>query len=251
MRSTVVRARAGSPPRGVEDLSGDDEDHLDRESLVLAGQALTWQSVFSSGALTAVPLSGTSALLVRLDEETRPEEWHDRFVMGLVHRMKGELSIAAVTARLLAEAAGEDSGDDTELLASAIDGFVGLLGELEEARTPEGLAEQMVRDVLRTHTALLNGLEHQQVSVREHEEFTIHTVRSASAHLTRSELERLGRQVGLPWPARPKNGLGRDLGMARWRATVQSQRHQMWCRVEKKNVLVTELWFREPRKRPG
>ncbi|MEV5751286.1 hypothetical protein AB0L00_25985 [Actinoallomurus sp. NPDC052308] len=248
MLPTVVHAKAGSPPRGVEDLSGDGEDSLDRESLILAGQALTWQSVFSSGPLTAIPLSGTSALLVRHDGETRPEEWHDRFVLGLVHRMKGELSIAAVTARLLAEAADEDSGEDTELLASAIDGFAGLLGELEEERRPGGLAEQMVRDVLRTHAALL-GLVHQQVSVRRHEEYTIHTIRSVSAHLTRSEIERLGRQVGLPWPARPKNGIGRDLGMARWRTTMESQRHQMWCRVEKKNVLVTELWLRGPQER--
>ncbi|MCO6009178.1 hypothetical protein NE236_29835 [Actinoallomurus purpureus] len=250
MLSTVVHARAGSPPRGVEDLSGDGEDDLDRESLILAGQALTWQSAFSSGTLTAIPLSRTSALLVRHDGDTGPEQWHDRFVLGLVHRMKGELSIATVTARLLAQAAGGDSGDDAELLASAIDGFAGLLGDLDETRTSEGLAEQMVRDVLDTHSALLNGLVHQQLSVRQHEEFTIHTIRSASSHLTRSELERLGRQVGLPWPALPRNGVGRDLGMARWRSLMQSQRHQMWCRVEK-NVLVTELWLRAPEDRSG
>jgi hypothetical protein len=247
MRATVVHARAGYPPGRVEDLSGNGQGALDRDSLVVAGQALTWQSVFSCGPLTAVPVSSTSALLMRHDGDAGLEQWHDRFALGLAHRMKGELSIAAVTARLLTEAASEDSGEDAELLASAIEGFAALLADLEVARAPEGIADRIVADALRTHTVLLGGsLVHQQVSAREHGEFTIHTVRSGSAHLTRSELERLRAQVGLPWPTRPKNGVGRDLGMARWRTTMQSQRHQMWCRVEGKNALVTELWLRDP-----
>jgi hypothetical protein len=246
MRSTAVHARAGSPPRDVEDLSGDGEGSLNRASLVVAGQALTWQSVFSYGSLTAIPTSRTSALLVRHDDEdTGLEHWHDRFALGLAHRMKGELCIAAVAARLLAEAAGGDSEEDAELLTSAIDGFAGMLADLE-MRTSEGVADRMVADALRTHAVLLGRLVHQQVSVREQEEFTIHTVRSVSAHLTRCELERLPGQVGLPWPTRPRNGVGRDLGMARWRATMQSHGHQMWCRVEGKNALVTELWLRAP-----
>lgn len=247
MRATVVHARAGYPPGGVEDLSVTGQDALDRDSLVIAGQALTWQSVFSCGPITAVPVSSTCALLVRHNEDAGLDKWHDRFTLGLAHRMKGELSIAAVTAKLLAEAAGGDSGEDAELLASAIDGFAALLADLEVKRAPEGTGDRIVADALRTHTVLLgSGLENQQVSVREHGEFTIHTVRSGSAHLTRSELEGLRAQIGLPWPTRPKNGVGRDLGMARWRTTVQSQRHQMWCRVEETNALVTELWLRAP-----
>jgi hypothetical protein len=252
MCGTLVRAAAGCPPSSVGDLSVNGPGALDQDSLVVAGQALTWQSVFSYGPLTAVPVSSTSALLVRHDGEAGPEQWHDRFALGLAHRMKGELSIAAVTARLLTEAVDGYSREDAELLTSAIDGFTALLADLEVVSAPEDIAEWIVADALRTHTVLLgDGLVHQQVSSQEYGEFTIRTVRSDSAHRTRSELERLRTQVGLPWPTRPKNGVGRDLGMARWRSTVQGHRHQMWCRVEGKNALVTELWLRNPEEPRG
>jgi hypothetical protein len=36
------------------------------------------------------------------------------------------------------------------------------------------------------------------------------------------------------------------LGLARWRIAMQAQGHQMWCRLEGENALVTELWLRNP-----
>ncbi|WP_433467313.1 hypothetical protein ACQPZP_09360 [Spirillospora sp. CA-142024] len=246
MLPVVVHARAGVQPSGVDDLSVPGGGSLDRDSLVAAGQALTWRSVFTSGSLTAIPLTAASAVLVDRDAGTPAELWHDRFTRGFAYRMAGELTIASVTAGLLGEAASED----VKLLGSAIDGLARLLTDLEEVRSPGVRAEQIVADTVRTHNALLGGLMRPQVSAREQGDFTVHTVRSVSRHLTRSDLEPMRARIGLPWPARVTNGVGDHLGLARWRITMQSNGDQMWCRLEAQNVLVTELWLRNPPEPP-
>ncbi|GGQ22541.1 hypothetical protein [Actinomadura coerulea] len=246
MVPVVVHARAGVPPCGVEDLSGPAGGTLDRETLVAAGQALTWRSVFTSGSLTAIPLTAASAVIIGHDAETPPELWHDRFTRGFAHRMAGELTIASVTAGLLGETVSGNRDEDAKLLGSAIDGLARLLTDLEEACSPGEKADRIVADTVRTHSALLGVLAHQQVSARDQGEFTVHTVRSVARHLTRSDLEPMRARIGLPWPARVTSGVGDQLGLARWRATMQSDGDQMWCRLEAQNVLVTELWLRNP-----
>ncbi|TDC42550.1 hypothetical protein E1281_36070 [Actinomadura sp. KC345] len=251
MLPVVVHARAGVQPGGVEDLSCSGEAGLDRDSLVAVGQALTWRSVFTSGELTAIPLTTASAVLVGRDEGTPPETWHDRFTRGLAHRMAGELTIASVTANLIGEAVRGQGSEDAELLGSAIDGLSRLLTDLEEMRAPDVKAERIVADTVQTHTALLGTLAHQQVSAREQGAFTVHTVRSVSRHLTRSDLEPMRARIGLPWPAYVTDGVGDHLGLARWRTTMQSAGDQLWCRLEAQNALVTELWLRSPREPQG
>jgi hypothetical protein len=243
MRPVVVHARAGVPPRGVQDLSTGSGVPLDQASLVVAGQALTWQSAFTSGPITAIPLTVASAVLFA--DASGPDQWHDRFARGVAHRMAGELAIASVTAGLL----GGEAGEDAELLGSAIDGLTRLLIDIERLQAPEqadGSDHQIVADAATTHAALLGTLTDQRISVREHGEFAVHTVRSVSADLGRGDLQRVLVRVGLPWPTHSEAGVGRDLGLARWRATFQAHGHQMWCRVDE-NALVTELWLRDPR----
>jgi hypothetical protein len=234
----------------VEDLSAPGAGRLDEDSLVAAGQALTWRSVFTSGSLTAIPLTAASAVLIGHDGTTQPELWHDRFTRGLAHRMAGELTIASVTAGLIGDAVRGAWGEDAELLGSAIDGLARLLTDLEEVRSPGVKADRIVADTVRTHTALLGTVTHQHVSVREHGDFTVHTVRSVCRDLTRSELEPMRARIGLPWPARVTTGVGDQLGLARWRATMQSDGDRLWCRLEAQNALVTELWLRNPPERP-
>ncbi|MGI8330910.1 hypothetical protein ACRYCC_13170 [Actinomadura scrupuli] len=247
MRPLVVHSRAGLPPRGVQDLNGGDGASLDQAALVTVGQALTWQSTFSSGPVMAVPLTGASALVLADRPRAGAEQWHDRFARGLAHRMAGELTIASVTAGLLGAAAADtgDAGEDEELLGSAIDGLMRLLGDLERAEATADLG-QIVADAARTHLVLLGRVTDQQISCREHEDFALHTVRSVSGELQGDDLERVRGRIGLPWPARTETGLGPDLGLARWRATVEAHGHQMWCRVEDGRTLVTELWLRNP-----
>ncbi|HEY8482063.1 MAG TPA: hypothetical protein VIL71_19725 [Spirillospora sp.] len=249
MLPVVVYARAGVPPSRIEDLTGPDQAELDRDSLVAAGQALTWRSVFTSGKRTAIPLTAASAVLVGRDEGVIAETWHDRFTRGLAHRMAGELTIASVTASLIGDAVRGQRGEDAELLGSAIEGLGRLLTDLEEVRAPGEKAERIVADTVRTHAALLGSLAHQQVTSREEGEFTVHTVRSVSRHLTRSDLEPMRTRVGLPWPAHVTDGVGDHLGLARWRTTMQADGDQLWCRLEAQNALVTELWLRTPPER--
>ncbi|GAA3973828.1 hypothetical protein GCM10023085_65420 [Actinomadura viridis] len=255
MRHVLVRARAGIPPGRVEDLTSDDGAPLDRDSLVAAGQALSWRSTFTCGPLTAVPLDGTTALIIGpggTDPEPwqDPEPWHDRFARGLAHRMAGELTIASVTAGLLGEAVSRELGEDASLLGSAIEGLAGLLTDLDGARAPDDIADLIVADTVRTHAALLGRPARQQVSARRRGDFTVHTVRSVSGDLARPDLEKARTRVGMPWPTGARNGIGADLGLARWRAVMQARSHQMWCRLEGENALVTDLWLRnaqEPR----
>ncbi|MFF5259916.1 hypothetical protein ACFY4C_13290 [Actinomadura viridis] len=255
MRHVLVRARAGIPPGGVEDLTSDDGTPLDRDSLVAAGQALSWRSTFTCGSLTAIPLDGATALITGpggTDPEPRqdpepwqdPESWHDRFARGLAHRMAGELTIASVTAGLLGEAVSRELGEDASLLGSAIEGLAGLLTDLDGARAPGEIADLIVSDTVRTHVALLGRSARQRISARRRGDYTVHTVRSVSGDLARPDLEKARTRVGMPWPTGARNGVGADLGLARWRTVMQARSHQMWCRLEGENALVTDLWLR-------
>lgn len=246
MRPVYVHARAGIPPGRVEDLTGGRGTALDRESLITAGQAMSWQSTFTSGPVTAIPLTQASAMVLRAPGRTGPERWHDRFARGLAHKMAGELTIASVTTALLVHANPGEANEDAVLLGSAIDALSRLLTDLNEAQSPDESADRIVADALRTHEALLGGLVRQRVHVRRQKEFTVHTVRSVTRNGSRADLERALARVGLPWPSRAGDGVGEDLGLARWRVAMQLHGHQMWSRTECEDVLVTELWLREP-----
>ncbi|MEU6037471.1 hypothetical protein ABZ801_18890 [Actinomadura sp. NPDC047616] len=250
MQPVVVYARAGIPPRGVEDLSGPGGTCLDRDSLVAAGQALTWRAAFACGPVAAIPLTAATAVLVDAVAGREPEQWHDRFARGAVHRMAGELTILSVTAGLLAETAGRRRDEDVELFGSAVEGLAGLLVAMQEPQISGERADRIVADTIRTHGALLGGLTRQRVTVRRRGDFTVRTVRSVSEDLTRPELERARTRIGLPWPTRVDNGLGDHVGLAGWRATMQANGDQMWCRVEGEHTLVTELWLRNSREPP-
>jgi hypothetical protein len=248
MRPVYVHARAGVPPRRVEDLVGGHGAPLHRDWLVAAGQALTWQSAFTRGPLSAIPLTGTSAVIFRHHGEPGLGGWHARFARGLAHRMAGELTIASVAAGLLnGDRSGDGPAEDAELLGSALEGLSRLLIDLDEARALES-AEEILADAVRTHTALLDGIIAQRVSAHAQGDFTVHTVRSICEGVSRDELERVRTRVGLPWPTREgnRNGVGGELGLARWLTAVQLHGHQMWGRLEGENSLVTELWLRRP-----
>jgi hypothetical protein len=242
----LVHARAGVPPSGVEDLAGGDGAALYPDSLVAAGQAMTWQATYVLGAHVAIPLTRASALTLRHPGRTGPEGWHGRFNQGLAHRMAVELTIASVTAGLLGERAVPQGGEDATMLGSAIDGLARLLTDLNEAGGREESRSRIVADAMRTHDVLLGGPASQRVSVRRREGFAVHTVRSVATGLDRSDLERVRARVGLPWPARAGQGLGEDLGLARWLATMQAHGHRMWSRLEGEADLVTELWLADP-----
>lgn len=243
MHPRFVHARVESPPRGVQDLTVDDA--ADPDSLVAAGQALTWRARFTAGSRTAIPLSDTCALVVE-HEEPAPEGWHDRFVRGLAHRLAGELTIATFGAgERPAPVSGEDA-DCAELLGSAIDGLGRLLADLEDAQTPEETAERMVADTAGTHLALLGAVTDQQVAVRQEAGFTVHSVRSVAAGATRADLERARSRVGLPWPSQAGASVGEELGLARWCTAMQVRGHQMWSSLQDDDALVTDLWLRDP-----
>ncbi|SFQ45943.1 hypothetical protein K8Z49_27510 [Actinomadura madurae] len=245
MLPVCVHSRSGVPPGRVDDLTGDLGAVLDKESLITAGQAMSWQSTFTCGAVTAVPLTPASAMIFKTPGPADPQRWHDRFTRGLAHRMAGELTIAAVTTELLGHAAMGDTNEDAVLLGSAIDALGRLLADLTEAQRPEEGADRIVTDAKRTHEALL-GVVRQRVHVRRQKEFTVHTVRSVTKDRNRADLERAVARVGLPWPSRAGQGIGGELGLARWRAAMQAHGHQMWSRTEREDVLVTELWLRDP-----
>lgn len=247
MLPLVVYAPTGVPPSGVADLSARNGSSVDRDGLVAAGQALTWQWPFGYGARIAIPLDATTAVVVGDGRGTGMDLWYERFARGLAHRIAGELTIASVSAGLLGETLGSESGEGVGLLGSAIEGLGRVLGDVDDMWNPAKAADQIVSDAVRTHVALLSGPADQRVTVREDGEFTVHTVWSVSAHLARADLERIRTRIGLPWPARTRNGVGPDLGLVRWRATLQAHGGQMWCRLEGENVLVTELWLRAPR----
>ncbi|WP_329246127.1 hypothetical protein OG417_51075 [Actinoallomurus sp. NBC_01490] len=244
MRPVLIYAQEGFLPRGVEDLTAGVGLAVDHDSLVAAGQALTWRSTFTVGSIIAVPLTETSAVIVDFGGERGPERWSDRFARGLGHRLAGELTIASVTAGLLVGAAMGDAAEDAKLLGSAIDGLTGLLTDLEHIWMPEETAERIVADTVQTHLALLGSVADQRVSVRPRGDFTVHSVRSLSGELGRADLERVRPRVGLPWPARAGDGVGGDLGLARWCKAMQVRGHQMWCRLEDDKALVTDLWLR-------
>ncbi|TDD85606.1 hypothetical protein E1293_10900 [Actinomadura darangshiensis] len=246
MGFTFVHSQAGVPPSRVEDLASGDGTAVDRHPLVVAGQALTWQTTFTSGSATAVPVSGASAVVFNHDDGTGQGRWNRRFARGFAHRMAGELTIASVTVGLLDETAGAEADEDAEMLGSAVDGLARLLTDLEDSQAPEESADRIVADALSTHAALMGPLIEQRVTVRQRDEFTVHTVRSVSADLRGPALERLRARVGLPWPARVENGVGVDLGLARWCTTMQVNGHQMWSRLEEGTALVTDLWLRSP-----
>lgn len=239
----LVHAQEGLPPRGVEDLTGGGGAVLDRDLLVAAGQAMTWQAPYAIGSLVAIPLTRASAVTFHHPERAGVERWHDRFSRGLAHRMAVELTIASVTAGLLDEVATAQAGEDAAMLGSAIDGLARLLADLQGARRSEDIRSMIVADTMRTHDALLGGAACQRVSVRRNGDFVVHTVRSASRRLERGDLEGVRARVGLPWPALVGDVVGEDLGLARWRATMQARGHQLWSRLEGKDTLVTELWF--------
>ncbi|KAB2385929.1 hypothetical protein [Actinomadura montaniterrae] len=226
----------------MDDLTSENGTALDPDTLVVAGQALTWQAPFTSGPLTALPLTETSAVVFGNDDAVDPTRWHDRFARGLTHRMAGEITIATVSRGLLDEVAGEH--EENEMLGSAIDGLAQLLTELEEAQGREAPAARIVADACNTHAALMGTLTDQRTSVRSEGGFTVHTVRSTSADLRRPALERVRARVGLPWPTRRGDGVGGELGLARWCTVMQMSGHQMWSRLEHEAVLVTDLWLR-------
>jgi hypothetical protein len=94
MRPLVIHTETGLPPRRLEDLIVIDGPPPERDALIAAGQALTWRSTFTTGSLTAIPLSGASALIVAFTREPGQECWDDRFARGFAHRLAGELTIA-------------------------------------------------------------------------------------------------------------------------------------------------------------
>ncbi|MDL4772966.1 MULTISPECIES: hypothetical protein [Thermomonosporaceae] len=243
MHPLLVHTRVEVPPRGVQDLTVDDGLVAGRDSLVAAGQALTWRSRFTSGSRTAIPLSATCAVVVAREEPAR-EDWHDRLIRGLAHRLAGELTIATFCAGGRDVSAPEEAAEDAELLASAIDGLGRLLADLEDTQTPEETADRIVADAVGTHLALVGAVADQQVTVRHGAEFTVHSVRSVSADMTRSDLEEARSRIGLPWPAQAGTSVGEELGLARWCIAMQLRGHQMWCRLEGDDALVTDLWLR-------
>jgi hypothetical protein len=170
------------------------------------------------------------------------EGWHDRFTLGFAHRMAVELTIASVTAELAGPRLGENAG----MLGSAIDGLSRLLTDLEGVRGLEESRDLIVADAMRTHDVLLGGLKDQRVSVRRRGAFAVRSVRSVPRRPDGSDLEALRARVGLPWPARVGDGIGEDLGLARWRATMQAHGHLLWSRLEGRSSLVTELWLHDP-----
>jgi hypothetical protein len=223
-----------------------DRASLDRDVLVAAGQALTWQSPFMLGSVLAVPLTRASAAAFDHPELVGADRWHDRFGRGVAHQMAIELSIASVTAELVGEAAGPQLAEDARMLVSAITGLAHLLQDLGGVRRPEECKSMIVADTMRTHNVLLGGLSHQEVSVRRGGAFAVHTVRSVPQRPERCDMDGVRARVGLPWPSQVGDGIGEDLGLARWRATMQAHRHQVWSRLEGRNALVTELWLRDP-----
>ncbi|GLZ08380.1 hypothetical protein Acsp03_58460 [Actinomadura sp. NBRC 104412] len=249
MPPLIVRARGGTQPRDVDDVLGGTQ-RLSREALVAAGQALTWQWMFTHGRFTAIPLDRAVAVLLTDSGGGGPEGWHERFTRGLAHRVAGELTIAAVAAGLLSERSGEGDGadyaDDAELLGSAIGGLFDVCTDLGEGGHGENPAERIVRDAARTHEALMGTPLRQRISVRWRDGFAVHTVRSVSGNLGRAALEEIRGRIGLPWPSRDGDQVGPDLGVVRWRAAMQARGEQMWCRLEGENALVTELWLRSP-----
>jgi hypothetical protein len=248
MHPQFVHARLDSPPRGVQDLIVDDTADRDSlaDSLVAAGQALTWRARFTAGSRTAIPLSATCAVVVEREEPAPTEGWHDRFVRGLAHRLAGELTIATFGAGDRAAAAPAEDADCTELLGSAIDGLGRLLADLEDAQTPEETAERMVADTAGTHQALLGAVADQRVAVRQEAGFTVHSVRSVAEGATLADLERARVRVGLPWPSQAGTSVGEELGLARWCTAMQVRGHQMWSRLQGDDALVTDLWLRDP-----
>jgi hypothetical protein len=223
-----------------------DGTSLDRDALVAAGQALTWQSPFTLGSVLAVPLTRSSAATFDHPELVGADRWHDRFARGLAHRMAIELSIASVTAQLVGEAAGPQLAEDARMLVSAITGLAHLLQDLGGVRRPEECKSMIVADTMRTHDVLLGGFSYQKVSVRRAGAFAVHTVRSVPQRPERCDMDGVRAQVCLPWPTRVGDGIGDDLGLGRWRATIQAHRHQVWSRLEGSDALVTEVWLRDP-----
>lgn len=246
MRPVIVRSRAGDPPAGLGDLITDDAMPEDQHALVIAGQSMIWQWILTSGGLTAIPLSLSKAVLVHADGGCGAERWFDRFARGLAHRIAGELAVASVITRSLRADAEGEAAQDAGMLVSALDDLEELLGDLEHVRVPADAPLRIVDDTVRTHAALLGADADQRVSVRRNTSFTIHTVRSVAGDLTRSELERARERIALPWPTRTRNGVGTDLGLTRWRAAMWARGSQLWSRLEGENVLVTELWLRDP-----
>ena len=245
-RPILVHARTGSPPSGVDDLECGDGAPLDRDALGAAGQALVWQSPFTLGSVLAVPLTRASAVTFDHPEPAGVERWHERFVRGFAHRMAIELTIASVTAELVGETDAAQPGEDAQMLTSAITGLTRLLGDLETVRGPEECTGMIVADTVRTHDALLGGPGAQEVSARRRGAFTVHAVRSVPRRPECCDMEEARARVGLPWPTRVGGGIGEDLGLARWRATMQAHGHQLWSRLDERNALVTELWLRDP-----
>ncbi|MFG2084851.1 MULTISPECIES: hypothetical protein [unclassified Spirillospora] len=246
-----MHARTGSPPTGVEDLECGDGSPPDRDALVAAGQALTWQSPFTLGSVLAVPLTRASAVTFDHPELAGVDRWHDRFLRGFAHRMAIELTIASVTAELVGETAEAQPGEDVRMLGSAITGLGQLLKDLGVVRRPEECKSMIVADTMRTHDVLLGGLGSQEVSLRRRGAFAVHTVRSVPQRPERCDLDVARAQVGLPWPTRVGGGIGEDLGLARWRTTMQALGHQVWSRLEERDALVTELWLRDLAEAPG
>ncbi|MBO2455984.1 hypothetical protein [Actinomadura violacea] len=246
----LVHARGGVPPCGLEDLMGGDGAPVDPVVLIAAGQAMIWRSPYVIGPLVAVPLTRSSAVALHQPDPTDPERWHDRFTRGFAHRMAVELTIASVTAGLLGEVAAAQAGEDAAMLGSAVEGLARLLADLQDIRRAEESRSMIVADAMRTHDTLLGGAMSQRVSVRRQAGFTVHTVRSVSRRPGRRDLEQVRTRVGLPWPTQVSGGVGEDLGLARWRATMQAHGHQVWSRLEGKDTLVTELWLRDPPEAP-
>ena len=262
MHPVVVHARVRNPPSGVEDLSG---PGLDRDALVAAGQALTWRAAFSRGPHTAIPLTGSTAVLVDRTGDAGPEAWHARLTHGLIHRVAGEVTVMSMTAGLRDEpeppreddatgegdsagesgaAGGDFAGEDEDPVRSAVHGLTRLVADMDRVRTHAGAADQIVAETLRTHAALLGPSVRQDVSVRKEDDFTVSTVRSTSPDLTRDELERARSRIGLPWPARRDTLVGNHVGLALWREPMEAAGDEMWCRLDGDNALVTELWLR-------
>lgn len=200
-------------PGGVEDLDGDGPVPLHRDWLVIAGQAMIWQAPFTSGRLTAVPMDGASAVLVRTESGAGLNRWHDRFARGPAHRMAGEPAIASVTAGLLGEAGRAECGEEAGLLDSALEGLTRLPADPSDARMSMETADRIVADTVCTHKALIGGIIHQSVTVTERPGFTVHTVRSVTDEMSTAELERIRERIGLPWSiwhrGRPTTNWGR------------------------------------------
>lgn len=240
MHPVVVHAPLRNPPYGVADLSGPAGTRPGSDALVAAGQALTWRAPFTCGPHTAVPLAGAAAVLVDRAADPGAEQWHDRFVRGLIHRLAGELTVISMTAGLL----GETARDDAEPIGSAVSGLTRLVDDMNEARRHDESADRIVADTIGTHAALLGEPAEQDVSVRERDGFTVNTVRSVFPDLAPDEVERARSRIGLPWPARVGGVVGGHVGLARWRESMEAAGDRMWCRLDADGALVTELWLR-------